>query len=413
MRLHPIITSLLETDMYKFSMGQAIYHQFSDYKTTWTFKCRNKDVHFTEEMVEEIREQIKHFCTLRFTEDELDYLENVKWMKGSYVDFLRLWQARYADFKITTDAECGLSIETFGTWLNTSMYEIPTLAIVNEVYFRMAYDYNELLDSFKERLSAKVAALEADDADGTEGKETVYRLGSFSEFGLRRRLSAEAQELAVKALSEADYKGNSLFVGTSNVYLAKKYNLTPVGTMAHEWIMCVGQGNHKHNPAYSNWYALDAWIKEYGVLNGIALTDTITTDCFLKDFQLTYATLFSGVRHDSGDPYEWGDKMIKHYESLGIDARNKTLLFSDSLDFERADKLYRYFNGKAKVAFGIGTYISNDTDVPALNIVMKTTKCNGMDVAKISDTPGKGMCKNKDYIEYLQRCINWRMNNDK
>ena len=413
MRLHPIITSLLETDMYKFSMGQAIYHQFSDYKTTWTFKCRNKDVHFTEEMVEEIREQIKHFCTLRFTEDELDYLENVKWMKGSYVDFLRLWQARYADFKITTDAECGLSIETFGTWLNTSMYEIPTLAIVNEVYFRMAYDYNELLDSFKERLSAKVAALEVDDAVGTEGKETVYRLGSFSEFGLRRRLSAEAQELAVKALSEADYKGNSLFVGTSNVYLAKKYNLTPVGTMAHEWIMCTGQGNHKHNPAYSNWYALDAWVREYGILNGIALTDAITTDCFLKDFQLTYATLFGGVRHDSGDPYAWGEKMLKHYESLGIDARNKTLLFSDSLDFDRADKLYRYFNGRAKVAFGIGTYISNDTKVPALNIVMKTTKCNGMDVAKISDNPSKGMCKNPEYVEYLQRCIDWRMNNDR
>ena len=236
MKLNPIIVSLLETDMYKFSMGQAIYHQFSDYKTTWTFKCRNKDVHFTEEMVEEIREQIKHFCTLRFTEDELDYLENVKWMKGSYVDFLRLWQARYADFKITTDAECGLSIETFGTWLNTSLYEIPTLAIVNEVYFRMAYNYDELLKSFKERLSAKVEALEADEADEAQGKN-VYRLGSFSEFGLRRRLSSEAQELAVKTLAEADYNGNSLFVGTSNVYLAKKYNLTPVGTMAHEWIM--------------------------------------------------------------------------------------------------------------------------------------------------------------------------------
>ena len=413
MRLHPIITSLLETDMYKFSMGQAIYHQFSDYKTTWTFKCRNKDVHFTEEMVEEIREQIKHFCTLRFTEDELDYLENVKWMKGSYVDFLRLWQARYADFKITTDAECGLSIETFGTWLNTSMYEIPTLAIVNEVYFRMAYDYDELLDSFKERLSAKMAALEADAAVETEGKETVYRLGSFSEFGLRRRLSAEAQELAVKALSEADYKGNSLFVGTSNVYLAKKYNLTPVGTMAHEWIMCTGQGNHKHNPAYSNWYALDAWVKEYGILNGIALTDTITTDCFLRDFQLTYATLFSGVRHDSGDPYEWGDKMIAHYNSLGINPRTKTLLFSDSLDFERATALYDYFKDKAKVAFGIGTFISNDTDEEALNIVMKTTKCNGMDVAKISDVAGKGMCKNPDYVDYLNRCIDYRMKNDK
>ena len=183
--------------------------------------------------------------------------------------------------------------------------------------------------------------------------------------------------------------------------------------MAHELIMCVGQGNHKHNPAYSNWYALDAWVKEYGVLNGIALTDAITTDCFLRDFQLTYATLFSGVRHDSGDPFEWGEKMITHYEKLGIDPTSKTLLFSDALDFERANALYSYFNNRVKVAFGIGTYISNDTDVPALNIVMKTTACNGMDVAKISDTRGKGMCKNPDYVEYLQRCINWRMENDK
>ena len=191
MRLHQIITSLLETDMYKFSMGQAIYHQFSDYKTTWTFKCRNKDVKFTNEMVEEIREQIKYFCTLRFTEDELNYLENIKWIKGSYVDFLRLWKPRYEDFKITTDAECGLSIETFGTWLNTSLYEIPTLAIVNEVYFRMAYNYNELFKSFKEKLDIKYNNL----------KNNHWYAGTFSEFGLRRRLSAEAQDLAVKKIS--------------------------------------------------------------------------------------------------------------------------------------------------------------------------------------------------------------------
>lgn len=398
MRLSRIVNSLLETDMYKFSMGQAIYHQFSDYKTTWSFKCRNKDVVFTAEMVEEITEQIKAYCGLRFAEDELDYLNNIKWIKGSYVDFLRLWQPRFEDFEITTDAECGLAIETRGTWLSTSMYEIPTLAIVNEVYFKMAYDYEELLDSFQRRLNEKVARL----VDGT------YSIGAFSEFGLRRRLSAEAQEMAVQTLEKNSYPG-SLFVGTSNVYLAKKFGIMPVGTMAHEWIMCVGQGNHKHNPAYSNWYALDAWVKEYGVLNGTALTDAITTDCFLKDFQLTYATLFSGVRHDSGDPFEWGDKMIAHYNELGVDATTKTLLFSDSLDFERADKLHAYFSGRAKVAFGIGTYLSNDTDVSALNIVMKTTLCNGMDVAKISDTSGKGMCKNPEYVEYLQRCIDWRM----
>ena len=266
----------------------------------------------------------------------------------------------------------------------------------------MQYNYDELFESFKERLEKKIEKV----------KDGSFQLGVFSEFGLRRRLSAEAQELAVKMLADAHLK-ESTFLGTSNVYLAKKFNVTPVGTMAHEWIMCTGQGNHKHNPAYSNWYALDAWVKEYGILNGTALTDTITTDCFLKDFQLTYATLFSGVRHDSGDPIEWGEKMISHYEKLGIDPKTKTLLFSDSLDFERADKLFRHFNGRARVGFGIGTYLSNDTNVPALNIVMKTTVCNGQDVAKVSDTPGKGMCKNPEYVDYLLRCINWRMEHER
>ena len=407
MKLRPIIVSLLETDLYKFSMGQAIYHQFTDYKTTWSFKCRNTDVKFTSEMVEEIKEQIKAYCNLRFAEDELEYLHKIKWLKGSYIDFLRLWKPRYADFDISDKAECGLSIETRGTWLNTSMYEIPTLAIVNEVYFRMAYDYDELMNSFERRLDEKIKNL-------TEGK---YSISAFSEFGARRRLSADAQDMAVRKLAEAtfptDDKSYSKFVGTSNVYLAKKYNLLPVGTMAHEWIMCVGQGNHKHNPAYSNWYALDAWVKEYGVLNGTALTDAITTDCFLQDFQLTYATLFSGVRHDSGDPIEWGEKMIAHYESLGIDPKGKTLLFSDSLDFERATAICRHFKGRAKIAFGIGTYLSNDTSENALNIVMKTTACNGCDVAKLSDVPGKGMCKNPDYEHYLNRCIAWRMDHEK
>lgn len=397
-----IINSLLETDLYKFSMGQAIYHQFPGYKTTWSFKCRNKDVVFTAEMIEEIKNQIKAYCNLRFTEDELNYLDSIKWLKGSYIDFLRLWRPRYEDFEIGNYGDCGIFIEAKGTWLNTSMYEIPVLAIVNEVYFRMAYNYEKLFDSFKENSIEKVKKL----VNG------VYNIGTFSEFGLRRRLSSEAQEFIVKELMNNTYPGSN-FIGTSNVYLAKKFGLKPVGTMAHEWIMCVGQGNHKHNPAYSNWYALDAWVKEYGVLNGIALTDTITTDCFLKDFQLTYATLFSGVRHDSGDPYIWGEKMINHYKSLGINPKTKDLLFSDGVDFELANALNAYFKDRAKPAFGIGTYLSNDTCVNALNIVMKTTFCNGSDVAKISDVAGKGMCKNEEYVDYLNRCIDWRMKNDK
>ena len=398
--MEQIITSLLETDLYKISMGQAIYHQYSDFKTTWTFKCRNTDVFFTPAMVREIKRQIKLYCKLSFTEDELEYLNNISWIKGSYVDFLRLWRPRYEDFHFSTDDPTGLTLEATGTWLNTSMYEIPTLAIVNEVYFRMAYNYDELFESFKERLAEKKQWL----------LSNKYSIGNFSEFGLRRRLSAEAQELAVKELAEVTWqKCSSNCVGTSNIYLARKYNLIPVGTMAHEWIMCVGQGNHRHNPSYSNYYSLESWVREYGVQNGTALTDTITTDCFLRDFDLTYATLFSGVRHDSGDPIEWGEKMIAHYESLHIDPTTKPLLFSDSLNFEKAAKIYEHFKGRAKVAFGIGTYISNDTKERALNIVMKVTRCNGQDVAKISDTPGKGMCKKQDYVDYLQRSIDWRL----
>ena len=404
--MEPIITSLLETDLYKFSMGQAIYHQFPSYQTTWTFRCRNLDVTFTHEMVEEIRRQIRAYCSLTFTEEELDYLASIRWLKRSYVDFLRLWHPRYEDFTISESGEQGLSLETSGTWLNTSLYEIPTLAIINEVYFRMAYDHTELLDSFRERLEEKIARLE----DGT------WQIGAFSEFGLRRRLSAEAQGLAVRRFTEekkALAEKGSFFVGTSNVLLAKELGVNPVGTMAHEWIMCIGQGNHRHNPAYSNWYALDYWVKEYGILNGTALTDAITTDCFLRDFQLTFSTLFSGVRHDSGDPIEWGEKMIRHYEKLGIDPKTKTLLFSDSLDFERASRIYAHFRDRARVAFGIGTYLANDTSVPALNIVMKTTSCNGQDVAKLSDTEGKGMCKDPRYVDYLKRCIDWRMEHEK
>ena len=247
-----IITSLLETDLYKISMGQAIYHQYSDYKTTWTFKCRNTDVFFTPEMVEEIKRQIKLYCSLSFTEDELEYLNNITWIKGSYVDFLRLWKPRSEDFHFSTDDPTGLSLEATGTWLNTSMYEIPTLAIVNEVYFRMAYDYKKLFRSFKKRLADKKKKL----------LNNEYSIGNFSEFGLRRRLSAEAQELAVKELAEVTLnRCSSNCVVTSNIYLAKKYNLIPVGTMAHEWIMCVGQGNHRHNPSYSNYYSLNSWVK--------------------------------------------------------------------------------------------------------------------------------------------------------
>jgi len=396
-----IITHLTDTDAYKFSMGQAIFHQFNSDETTWTFKCRNKDVYFTPEMTDEITNQIKLYCNLKFTEEELSYLSTIKWLHKDYIDFLRFWHPRFEEFTITRNSECGLSIETKGTWLNTSMYEIPVLAIVNEVYFTMRYNIDKLEGTENLNTKNKIASIRL------SGRENPFNMDAvFSEFGTRRRLSKKSQEAMIKDFANSGIRG---FIGTSNVYFAMKYNIKPVGTMAHEYIMTIGQGHHEYNPAYSNKFALDSWVKEYGILNGIALTDTITTDCFLKDFRLTFATLFSGVRHDSGDPIKWGEKMIEHYKSLGIDPTTKTLLFSDSLDFPRAYTIYHHFVGKAKVAFGIGTWLSNDCGETPLNIIMKVTEANGQPVAKISDTPGKGMCKDSNYVDYLTRAINWRM----
>lgn len=404
MKLNPIITSLLETDAYKFNMGNVIFKQFNNYTTNWTFKCRNKNITFSDEMIQEIKEQIEYYCSLRFTDEELNWLKNAcPWLSEGYINYLKFWHPVKEEIFINkTDLirpeDCGLAIEAKGTWLNTSMYEIAILAIVNEVYFSFMYDIKEKEEIFKQKTIEKLAAL---------GK-CEYELGKFSEFGLRRRLSKESQDWLVGELTK--YKACG-FVGTSNVYLAKKHNVKQIGTQAHEYIQSF-QANQKYDKAHSNYFAMKVWTDEYKTLNGIALTDCITTDCFLKDFDLTFATLFSGVRHDSGDPIEWGEKIINHYNKLGIDPKTKTLLFSDSLNFEKATKLYRYFKDKCNVAFGIGTFLTNDTDINPLNIVMKITECNGFPVAKISDTPGKGMCKDAEYVEYLTRCIKWRMDHE-
>ena len=406
MKLNPIINSLLENDLYKWSMGQAIFHQFTKFTTTWTFKCRNPDVFFTSEMIEEIKEQIEHYCSLSYTEDELKWMkEHIKWLDTGYIDFLRLWRPRRDEIKVCGSlGNCGMDITATGSWLNTSMYEVPILAIVSEVYYSFKYGMNAFDTEYMTRTRKKIQMVQ----DG------YYYLGAFSEFGMRRRYSSQSQDWLVKILSSHNFNLTK-FVGTSNVYLAKKYEVTPCGTMAHEFIMCSGQGRHEYNPAYSNKFMMESWVKEYGVRNGIALTDTITTDCFLRDFNLTYATLFSGVRHDSGDPIEWGLKMIAHYKKLGIDPMTKTLLFSDSLNFDKATMLHNYFSSSAKVAFGIGTFLSCDLgdNINSLNIVMKVTECNGQPVAKISDVEGKGMCRDKEYVDYLHRCIDWRLEHEK
>lgn len=394
-----IIFSALQNDAYKFSMGQCFFHQHNGKIVSWTFKCRNKDVKFTPEMVEEIKRQVKLYSEIRFTKEELDWLKsNMIWIHQDYLDFLKLWHPDFNDIKIGTDSPCGLTVEYTGSASNVTFYETPIMAIICEVFYRMdgAGPFAQVEADFLKQIDDNIKKIWDGEVD----------IGSFSEFGFRRAAAQYLHDELIRRMVEGKVPG---FLGTSNVYLAKKYGIKAMGTMAHESEMVIGQGYPERNPAYGNKYLLDSWVKEYGILNGIALTDTIGTDVFLKDFQLTFATLFSGVRHDSGDPYVWGDKIIAHYKSLGIDPMTKTLLFSDSLSLEKADAIKEYFDGKAKVAFGIGGAFASPKG-KELNIVIKPFEVDGRPVAKLSDAPGKNMCKDPEYIEYLNRSIDWRLN---
>ena len=397
MKLDPIVISLLDTDLYKFNMDQVIFHKHTDLSGEYYFRCRNKGVTFTREMFEEINAQIDHLCSLRFTKEELDYLRSIRFIKGDYVEFLRLWHPirDYVETALSPEGE--LSIVVRGPLFSAMQFEIFLLEIVNEVYFRMKYDYETLLVSAKERLDQKIR-------DFASGKYTF----TFAEFGCRRRLSREWEDTVVRRLATETKN----CVGTSNVYLAMKYHLTPIGTYAHEFVQMY-QGIDSIPLAYTNHYALEDWYDEYRGDNGTALTDTITTELFLLDFNRAMVNNFTGVRHDSGDPYEWGEKMIAHYRKYGADPKSKLLLFSDSLDFDKAQALNDHFKDRAKVSFGIGTFCSNDTCETALNIVIKLQTVNGRAVAKLSDTPGKAMCRDTEYLEYLRRSVAFRLNREK
>ena len=397
MKLEPIIQSLLDTDLYKFNMNQVIFHKHTDLSGEYYFRCRNEGIVFTREMFEEINAQIDHLCSLRFSREELDYLRSIRYIKDDYVEFLRLWHPIRDYVETSLSDEGKLRIVVRGPLFSAMQFEIYLLEIVNEVYFRMQYDYGKLLESAEKRLDEKIR-------DFREGKYTF----TFAEFGCRRRLSREWLDTVVRRLAEETGR----CAGTSNVYLAMKYHLTPVGTYAHEFVQMY-QGIDSIPLAYTNHYALEDWYDEYRGDNGTALTDTITTDLFLLDFNRAMVNNFTGVRHDSGDPYEWGEKMIAHYRKYGADPKTKLLLFSDSLDFDRAQALYDYFKDRAKVSFGIGTFVSNDTSEEALNIVIKLQTVNGRAVAKLSDSKGKEMCRDEDYLEYLERSVQFRLEREK
>lgn len=404
MKLDPIIVSLSDIDAYKPNMGAVIAKHYGMYTAKWALKVRNADVHFTPEMVQEIRDQIDYFCNLSFTKQEIEYLKtNFKWLPCAYIlNNLKNWHPNREDIKINEGLiqaynDCGLAIEAEGTWLDTSLYEIAILAIVSEVWFAFKYaDQKDKLDcEFQKRTVEKFKKIK----DGT------YDIGIFSEFGTRRRYSKAMQEWLIKYILNENIPG---FVGTSNVGFAAKYNTKAIGSQAHEMFMAV-QAKPGLEKSYTNAEILRAWNDVYKTKLGIALTDTIGTEVFLKDFDENYATLFSGVRHDSGDPYWWGELMLDHYKKLGINAKTKTLLFSDSLNFEKATAIRKRFKDRTNVAFGIGTFLTCDLPVDPLNVVFKMIECNGKPVCKLSNNRGKIMCRDNEYVNYLEKTIDWRL----
>ncbi len=386
-----IITSLLDTDLYKLTMMQCVLHQFPAAMVEYKFQCRSNIL--LGEYINEIQQEICEFCQLRFSNSELEYLTKLDYLKTDFIEFLRIFKLNYNFINISQDKEKQLEITIKGPWLHTILFEVPVLAIINEVYFRnqiikQDLSYGNILDQGEKLLNDKIELVINSSVGGFK----------FSDFGTRRRFSKDWQERIVSTLQKALPHN---FVGTSNVYLAAKYNLLPVGTMAHEFLQaCQALGPRLVD---SQKYALEAWTKEYRGRLGIALTDVVGMDAFLNDFDLFFAKLFDGLRHDSGDPIIWGEKAIAHYKKLKIHPMSKRLIFSDNLTIGSAIKIYKHFLGRAKTSYGIGTNLTNDVGLEPIQIVIKMIRCNNQSVAKISDSPGKTICLDINYIEYLKQ----------
>lgn len=381
-----IITSLLDDDIYKFSMMYFVWKNTPNAKVKYRFVCRNKDVKLGF-LVEDVRREILAMFDLRFTDEDISYLKTLRYLSNnftdySFFDFLKEFRMGNRSNKISLWEENGdLFFEISGKWVDTILYEVPVLAIINELYFRTIIKKNPEFDWRKhgeDKLNEKIALV----------KTNPYF--KFCEFGTRRRFSGEWQDFVVNKLVEG-CKNN--LVGTSNLFLARKYGLTLIGTVAHEatcgYLGIVDRIENAQKALLYMWMATFDTMK--GPDLGIALSDTFTVDAFLRDFKKGIAGAYVGVRHDSGDPFLFGEKMIKHYESMGIDPKTKTIIFSDGLNFPLAMEIFYKFYGRINISFGIGTDLTNSVGFTPLNIVIKLVRCNGKQCVKLSDNPTKAI----------------------
>jgi len=389
--MQPIIQSLLDTDLYKFTMWQAMLHSHPQTQAEYSFVCRNQPAYPLAELLADVKAQLDHLCTLRFAPGELAYLRGLRYIKSDFVDFLRIFSFQREFITAAADGDA-LRIRAVGPQVHTMAFEIFVLAIVNELYFRR-FDAEAALAEGRRRLQAKIELLR-----GFAEEPAARHPFEFFDFGVRRRFSRDWQREMVGTLKR---EVPMYFKGTSNVLLAKELELVPIGTMAHEYLQTY-QALGVRLRDFQN-AALEVWVQEYRGDLGVALTDVVGMDAFLADFDLYFAKLFDGLRHDSGDPVAWGEKALAHYARLRIDAHTKRLVFSDGLDLPTAIRLYRTFADRTQTGFGIGTHLSNDVGLTPLNIVMKLTACNGQPVAKLSDSPGKTLCEDQTFLAYLRQ----------
>jgi len=378
-----MIESLLDNDFYKITQMQIVFHQFSTTSVEYKFINRGKHL-VTNEQADKIQEEINKLETLSLSYGEYDYLKSIDFLQDDFVDFLNIFRLQPRKYVSVIRKKGVLELKIKGPWLQTILFEVPILAIISEILCLPKVD----MENFKINTANKIKYLE----------NTAPEDFSFADFGTRRRLNFESQEYFISEILKS--KAKKYFTGTSNIHLARQFDIKPIGTMAHEYIMAhqVLYGLQGHQAK-----ALKNWNDEYKGKLGIALTDTISSKVFLKEFGLGMMKLFDGVRHDSGDPFVYGDMIIENYEANSIDPRTKTIVFSDGLNFSKAIALHMNFHQEIQVSAGIGTYLTNDCDnVEPPRIVIKMTKCNGFPVAKISDTPGKKMSESKNYLNYLE-----------
>jgi nicotinate phosphoribosyltransferase len=382
----PVVLFLSDTDLYKLTMQQTVLHQFPHAREVeFAFRCRTPNINLVK-YIDEINRQLDWLCTLTYTQYELDFLSQLRYVKSDFIDFLNIFRLQRKYIEVVAENDQDINIVCKGPWVYTIPFEIYCLEIVNEVYFRQYKDESLYTEGMK-RVQEKISLV----------KNLNDSNFKYSDFGTRRRFNREWQEIVVNEFVR-ELPDN--FTGTSNVFLAMKYNLVPIGTMAHEYLQAAQALGPRIRDSQK--FALEVWVQEYRGDLGIALTDVVGLDAFLADFDLYFCKLFDGLRHDSGSPYEWTDKVLAHYKKMKIDSKTKSLVYSDGLDIPKAIDLYNTYKDQAKLFFGIGTNLTNDLGPKAINIVMKMISCNGSPVAKLSDSPGKTMCKDEKFLAYLK-----------